>query len=222
LIFGLLKKGEVGTAENVGMVACILLMFTSPLATLFLGEGSGPKIRSIVEAAELDLAPVIGRLEAQRLVENPGSHHVAEHPFLFLESSAVPKSPGPIGPVRLRQWWYNHFYPPDVVDDLERGALQELPSLSPRTAVIFTKGTETVRMIRLDDGNLIPGYRVWEVVTLVDIQTGVIYGQSRILGPGPSDPGHVSPGIHYFSSVTGDDLSSADEEAAIESLSGRH
>ena len=206
------------TAKHVVPSLCILLCLISIGATFWIGISAQSRIDSVLKRAELDLAPMIKQLETRRLKGRPESYEITDKLFLALVNSEVPISNNPLGPLLLANSWDKFYYPADVLDELNRGALHALPPLTPKVAVIVTQGgTEFDRMIKLDDGS-VPGLRRSEIITLLDIQSDAILGQSGpVLGPSPDDPVH-KPGIQYFAKIIGKEPSWSQRIAAIESI----
>ncbi|MGO8928354.1 MAG: hypothetical protein ACLQU3_15915 [Limisphaerales bacterium] len=203
---------------KVTTFAAVVLALVSIVGTNFWGvQGNASRIATIVRAAP-GIQTLVEELERKPIRKPDGPPQKARSPFLiYLESDTIPSPPGPLGAVRLGTWWYRLSYPQETVEKLGQGRLPALPPLNPKTVVIITSGKEVERMIRLDDGNTIPGYRIWEVVTLIDIESGCMLGQSdRIWGAGAPDPGHHGS----YSSMTGEPPSWVDEKAVIRRLSG--
>jgi hypothetical protein len=204
-------------AEKLLVSFLILLSVGSFLGVIFLGNrASGASVRTSVTASELRLRASLDALEA-RTVSGEGSKRAQLPLLVYLESDEVPVVDRPVGKLRFSLWWYRFSYPAETVQQFEEGKIRSLPPLDPKSAVVITRGEDVERMIKLDIG-AVPGYRVWNIVSVLDMDTGCLVAQSgKIWGPHVSDPSRPL-GIHEISSVTGEDPDWTDVESVIRHL----
>lgn len=116
----------------------------------------------------------------------------------------------------LVQDWWIYAFPRAVVDDLEYGRLDHLPTVQFNGVVVLCYSSQRVKEIDLDYGS-VPGIQQYVIAYALSVegsQPRVIGRSARFWGSEPTRPAS-GPGVRYISEVTGD---APTPEAAVRSV----